>query len=96
LGDIEGEIRFKDFVQHHGSHFYLAYVTGRSLSSVMRLVSEERLPQPDFICGVVGTEIVDVNDPHNSMGSRYASLVAAGSRSHLHSWRGRRNPTSAL
>lgn len=78
LGNIEGEIRIKDFVQQHGSHFYLAFVTGRSLSSVTRLVSDERLPQPDFICGVVGTEIVDVNDPHNGIGSKYASQVAAG------------------
>lgn len=78
LGDPEGETQLKAFVEEHGESLHIAYVTGRTLSSVESLVSEGRLPKPGYICSVVGTEILDMNDPDNRLGQKYASLIPSG------------------
>jgi len=78
LGDPEGETHMQAFVRHHAASFYLTYVTGRTVASVERLIAEGRLPRPDYICGVVGTELVDTNDAGNGLGQKYASQVASG------------------
>jgi hydroxymethylpyrimidine pyrophosphatase-like HAD family hydrolase len=78
LGDEPGEIFFKKFADQHHGHFSLAYVTGRSQRSVLELIEEGRLPRPRFICGDVGTEIYDLDDPHNRLGAAYAAQVHSG------------------
>jgi hydroxymethylpyrimidine pyrophosphatase-like HAD family hydrolase len=77
LGDAEGEARFKEFVQAHGGAFRLAVITGRYPHSVLKLVEEGRLPQPDFICGNVGTELIDCRDSTNTLGLKYAARASS-------------------
>jgi hydroxymethylpyrimidine pyrophosphatase-like HAD family hydrolase len=76
LGDDVGESLLEGFVEMYRANIKLAYVTGRSLNSVLELVGEGSLPCPDFICGNVGTELVDCNDPQNAIGQRYADQVS--------------------
>jgi mannosylfructose-6-phosphate phosphatase len=75
LGDEDGEIALKAFARNHPKSILLAYVTGRYHSSVQKLVDEDRLPRPDFICSNVGTEIAAVDDPANRIGQKYAAQV---------------------
>lgn len=56
--------------------FYLALVTGRSLPSILALIAEGRLPQPNFICCDVGTELLVCSDPENVLGKKYAAQVS--------------------
>jgi hydroxymethylpyrimidine pyrophosphatase-like HAD family hydrolase len=76
LGDDEGEAQLKAFRKEYPGSFRLAYVTGRYCWSVMQLVDEGRLPPPDYICGSVGTELVDLGDPQNFLGREYVARVA--------------------
>jgi len=78
VGDGEGEALLKALVRCYSSGLYLAVITGRSWQSVMGLVEGGRLPQPDYICGSVGTELVACHDPDNGLGRKYAAQVSAG------------------
>jgi sucrose-phosphate synthase len=76
LGDERGEAWLRAFVRRYPASVCLALVTGRSLASVMELVEAGRLPQPDYVCGSVGTELVACHDPENSLGKKYAAQVS--------------------
>ena len=71
LGDINGEKSIKSLMLEKPDSFILAFVTGRPFSSVENLVELGKLPQPNYICSSVGTEIVDCNDPDNKLGIKY-------------------------
>ena len=75
LGDEEGQLALKTLAQEHRKSFHLAYVTGRYEGSVLRVVGEGFLPRPDFICSNVGTDILALDDPGNSIGQKYAAQV---------------------
>ena len=75
LGDEAGEAQLKKFIENHRESLALAFVTGRTLESVMRLIEEGRLPTPDFIASSVGTELFAYRDPENALGHRYAAQV---------------------
>lgn len=75
LGDEIGEAWLHQFVASQNSHFILAYITGRYCESVLALIEQGRLPRPRFICGNVGTEIIDLSDSSNSIGKAYAAQV---------------------
>lgn len=76
LGDEPGEALLREFIAAQDGQITLAYVTGRYRWSVLELVEHGRLPRPHFICGDVGTEIFDLNDPENMIGQAYAMQVA--------------------
>lgn len=76
LDDAAGERILKAFVQEHSNSFYLAVITGRSLSSVQALITEGRLPRPDYIGSSVGTELFTCNDASNVSGRKYAARVS--------------------
>ncbi|MBN1313014.1 MAG: HAD hydrolase family protein [Anaerolineae bacterium] len=76
LGDEEGALCLSVFVQRYPDSFRLALVTGRSLSSVVKLVEEGLLPCPDYICSSVGSELFDYSDPDNTIGHKYAAQVS--------------------
>ncbi|MBN1430177.1 MAG: HAD hydrolase family protein [Anaerolineae bacterium] len=76
LGDEEGMTALKTFAGHYPGAFHLALVTGRSLSSVVGLVELGYLPRPNYVCGSVGSEIVDYHDPHNVIGRKYTGRVS--------------------
>jgi len=76
LGDEQGAEWLKAFSRSFSSNLFLALVTGRSLPSILTLLSEDRLPQPNFICFDVGTELLDCNDPENVLGKKYAAQVS--------------------
>jgi HAD superfamily hydrolase (TIGR01484 family) len=76
LGDDTGEALFRQFAAQQDGKFTLAYITGRYRWSVLALVEQGRLPRPRFICGDVGTEIFDLNDPDNQIGQAYAAQVS--------------------
>lgn len=76
LGDEHGEALLREFIAMQDGRLTLAYVTGRYRWSVLELVEQGRLPRPHFICGDVGTEIFDLNDPENRIGQAYAAQVA--------------------
>lgn len=78
LGDAQGEAWLRAFALRYPGSFYLAFVTGRTLSSILELVDRERLPRPAFMCGNVGTELVDLGDPDNALGKKYVAQVPAG------------------
>jgi len=75
LGDETGEARLKAFVEQYASSLRLAYVTGRDQHSVLELIETGCLPRPDYICSEVGTELLDLNDPENLLGQKYAAQV---------------------
>ncbi len=75
LGDEEGEKALAQLICNFPDSISLALVTGRSISNVQELVIERHLPLPDYICGSVGTELLDCRDPQNSLGRAYASRV---------------------
>lgn len=77
LGDKTGEAMLQQFVAEQNGLLTLAYITGRARSSVLRLIEEGSLPCPRFICGEVGTEIFDMEDPDNEIGQAYAAQAAA-------------------
>jgi hydroxymethylpyrimidine pyrophosphatase-like HAD family hydrolase len=77
LGDDEGEALLRQFAAQQSERVILAYVTGRYRWSVLALVEQGRLPRPRFICGDVGTEIFDLDDPSNRIGRAYADLVGS-------------------
>jgi sucrose-phosphate synthase len=77
LGDEEGEACLRAFVLRYPGSVYLAVTTGRSLSSVLGLVEEGRLPRPAYISSTVGTELADCDDPDNALGQRYAAQVSS-------------------
>ncbi len=77
LGDETGERLLKKFVEQ-SAHLTLAYITGRYCWSVLELVELGRLPRPHFICGDVGTEILDLDDPSNRLGKQYIAQVSPG------------------
>lgn len=76
LGDEEGEALLNLLAEQYAGSLYLAFITGRTLKSVQETVAEGRLPEPDFICGFVGTELLDCRDPANTIGQNYASQVS--------------------
>jgi hydroxymethylpyrimidine pyrophosphatase-like HAD family hydrolase len=76
LGDETGEKWFREFISKRPGNFKLAYSTGRYVSSVLELVKENRVPRPDFICGDVGTELLDCNDSENKLGKKYVAQVS--------------------
>jgi len=76
LGDETGEVLLHQFIAQHAERVTLAYITGRYRSSVLALIEQGRLPRPRFICGDVGTEIFDMNDPSNRIGHAYTAQVA--------------------
>lgn len=76
LGDETGEARLKALVERHAASLRLAYVTGRYRHSVLELIETGRLPRPDYIFSDVGTELLDLNDPENRLGQKYAAQVA--------------------
>ena len=75
LGDEPGEKKMKALVEGQPGQVILALVTGRSLPTIEPLIQQGRLPQPDYICGDVGTELYDCHDPQNRLGQRYASYA---------------------
>lgn len=75
LGDEVGEALLTQFMEKYRPSLVLAFVTGRTLESVMRLIEEGRLPTPDYIASSVGTELFAYRDPHNALGHRYAAQV---------------------
>jgi hydroxymethylpyrimidine pyrophosphatase-like HAD family hydrolase len=77
LGDETGEALLHQFIATHAGYVTLAYVTGRYRWSVLALVEQGRLPRPRFICGDVGTEIFDLDDPSNRIGQAYAAQAAS-------------------
>jgi hydroxymethylpyrimidine pyrophosphatase-like HAD family hydrolase len=77
LGDETGEALFHEFIAQEQKNVTLAYITGRYRSSVMGLIEEGRLPRPRFVCGEVGTEIFDLDDPDNVIGQAYAAQAAS-------------------
>ncbi len=56
---------------------HFAVITGRSLDSIAGLVEAGRLPQPDFMVGAVGTELVDLADSQNAHGKKFAAQVSS-------------------
>jgi len=76
LGDETGEAMLHQFIASQNGHVTLAYITGRYRWSVLELVEQGRLPRPRFICGDVGTEIFDLDDPENHIGQAYTAQVA--------------------
>jgi hydroxymethylpyrimidine pyrophosphatase-like HAD family hydrolase len=76
LGDEQGAEALKELSSCCSSGFYLALVTGRSLPSILNLLQEDRLPQPDFICSDVGTELLVCADPKNALGQKYTAQVS--------------------
>jgi hydroxymethylpyrimidine pyrophosphatase-like HAD family hydrolase len=76
LGDEEGELSLKAFVQDHPDSCCLVVVTGRPLPSVQQLVRETRLPRPDYIGSSVGTELLACGDATNALGRKYAVRVS--------------------
>ncbi len=77
LGNESGETLFQQFASRRAGTFTLAYITGRYRWSVLALVNQGRLPRPRFICGDVGTEIFDLDDPANQIGQAFAAQVPA-------------------
>ena len=75
LGDEEGQVALMTLARNFRSGFRLAFVTGRYEGSVLRVVEEGFLPRPDFICSNVGTDLLDLNDPANVLGQKYAARV---------------------
>jgi len=73
LGDEAGEALLHPFMAREDKNVTLAYITGRHRSSVLGLIEQGRLPRPRFICGEVGTEIFDMDDPVNRIGQAYAA-----------------------
>lgn len=76
LGDIAGEAAIKALFEKTAGKAILALITGRSLPTIEPLIQKGRLPQPDFICADVGTELFDCRDPHNRLGQRFAARAA--------------------
>ncbi len=76
LGDEQGAAWLKAFMLAYPGSFYLALVTGRSLPSILTLIEEGCLPQPDFICCDVGTELLICTDPENVLGKKYTAQVS--------------------
>ncbi|MGB7539787.1 MAG: HAD family hydrolase [Anaerolineales bacterium] len=76
LGDEEGEINLKALFRDHSRRIVFAVITGRSLSSVQNLVRKKRIPNPDFIVGSAGTDLLDCGDSNNELGLRYAERVS--------------------
>ena len=76
LGDEQGEAWIKAFVRRYPGSLHLALITGRPVASVMGLLQDDRLPQPDYISGRVGTELVACDDPENRLGDKYAAQVS--------------------
>jgi len=75
LGDETGETWLKALAREHAPSFYLAYLTGRDHFTVLELVEAGRLPKPDYLCSNVGTTLLALNDPQNSLGKKFWSLV---------------------
>lgn len=75
LGDETGEAMLHEFIASQNGNITLAYITGRYRWSVLELVEQGRLPRPRFICGDVGTEIFDLDDPENHIGQAYVAQV---------------------
>lgn len=75
LGDENGEACLRELAKAQRNAFILAYISGRSRTSLLRLIDEGRLPKPDYICGDVGTDLVDLGDPYNAIGKRFISQV---------------------
>jgi hydroxymethylpyrimidine pyrophosphatase-like HAD family hydrolase len=78
FGDPEGEALLLELAARYPKSIILACITGRPYESVMELVDEGHLPRPDFICGSVGTHLVDCADPGNRLGREYAAQVSPG------------------
>lgn len=78
LGDETGEAMLHQFNTAQNGQVTLAYITGRYRWSVFELVEQSRLPRPRFICGDVGTEIFDLDDPENHIGQAYVAQVTSG------------------
>lgn len=57
-GSDEDRIRLYQLIAHH-PNIQLAFVTGRGLESVLPLLSDPTLPQPDYIICDVGATVVD-------------------------------------
>ena len=78
LGDAIGEAALKALVEANPGRMLLALITGRSLPTIQELIAEGRLPQPDYICGDVGTELYDCHDPANALGQQFSAQTPAG------------------
>jgi hydroxymethylpyrimidine pyrophosphatase-like HAD family hydrolase len=76
LGDEQGAGWLEALSRAYPGSFYLALVTGRSLPSISALIEESRLPQPDFICCDVGTELLVCANPENVLGKKYTAQVS--------------------
>lgn len=76
LGDEQGAGQLKALSACCAGSFYLALVTGRSLPSILPLIEGGSLPQPNFICSDVGTELFVYGDPGNALGRKYTSQVS--------------------
>ena len=75
LGDTAGELSLMAYARRFPRSFQLAVITGRRPASVRELVDAGRLPRPDFICGAVGTELLDCRGGANTLGGRYDAQV---------------------
>ena len=75
LGDESAEALLHPFAAEHAARLTLAYITGRDRPSVLALIEQGRLPRPRFICGNVGTEIFDLDDPANRIGQAFSAQV---------------------
>lgn len=59
IGDDGGLGRFADWHAATRDDHWLVYATGRSHASLRRLTAETRLPEPDLVIALVGTEVYD-------------------------------------
>ncbi len=75
LGDEAGQVQLMALAHAYRPSFRLAYITGRYEGSVLRLIEAGSLPRPDFICSSVGTDLLALDDPGNSLGQKYAAQV---------------------
>jgi hydroxymethylpyrimidine pyrophosphatase-like HAD family hydrolase len=76
FGDDAGEALLLELAGQYPGSMILACITGRPYESVVELVRDGHLPRPDFVCGSVGTHMVDCNDPDNRLGREYAAQVS--------------------
>ncbi|MBN1982266.1 MAG: HAD-IIB family hydrolase [Chitinivibrionales bacterium] len=53
---------FRQFVIQNRDRMTVAYCTGRSIQSVIRLIERERLAEPTYICSSVGTQLYQYRD----------------------------------
>lgn len=61
-GSVDDRLRLYQLLNSHPS-IQLVYITGRGLESVLSLLSDPTLPEPDYVICDVGATVVEVIDP---------------------------------